>query len=476
MASETQTLIEVFTKLLNAFRASNDKSYADIVGDTRVSPLCIVSNDLRNYEHTTLIMQSSLNVVVAYYMQALPLVANVGGVNVKEILGRLGSGGSSGDLRGLGLNSYQETRPALEAHIPIMGLPNNAFIRDIKKYVHLAPSFEDEISDLHREIDDLERKLDTNSEEMARGGAANSDHAKLARERTDYKNRIATKQSKVQRLESAKRSKLDKRNRKQSKVDRKRNDKRHRQQQSDRKQTAKERKAQKREEAITKRRVSARSGVQEDLKASNLMVGKIIEVELESANGTIKVPVTATLSSKFVTPRIASLVLSSENLDGSAREGLFRVSSGLRSVKDFIMADTLIEKRKHDLINDDEGILREIQRRRGKGMVRVAMSQKSQVGVDNNVVIISTTVLRQVEKAVRGRLSTGSRVRRDLFKSSGAMVIVIVDQEDDFLSIWYKDLPSPTEVSMRALKSSKDAGPDIGDILKSLTQNSTPII
>lgn len=445
---ESKSLLEVFTGIYKRARAQSDTSYSDVTESARVTPLCIISNDLRNYEHTTMIMQTALNVVTSYYMQALPMVANVGGVNVKKILGRLSTNG-----RGRVRKSWLR---GLESDIPAeFGLPtHNMAIHYSHAMESSKKQLESDVKTANKEYKKAvkaEKTADTNRKAVMSGGSPIAKAAaRKAHKKTVKKLGVATanKKSASKLLDKFKKKKDD------TKDDKKVND----------------------GEIATKVKKyrNASSRVADDMELSSLAVGKVIDVELKTEVGDVKVPVTLQLQSSFVTPAIAAAMMSSHNVDATFRERRFKRKAGRISGSDFVLASDLIRKRKQLMIQDDNGLLEEIQNRRRGGQWNAAVSGKSHVGVDNNLIITTADVIRTVERAHRGKI-TNQRIRDRIFNDMGIMIMIIVDKEDEFVKFYYRGMRLPTDVPIKSLKRvSSKGGPDIGDILKSMMSNSSP--
>jgi hypothetical protein len=54
------------------------------------------------------------------------------------------------------------------------------------------------------------------------------------------------------------------------------------------------------------------------------------------------------------------------------------------------------------------------------------------------------------------------------------MIIAVVDPEWDQVTLYFNGIASHSTFSIRSLKSGKDKGPDIADIMKSLFEGSAP--
>lgn len=76
-------------------KLSGNVSLTEITKSTRVEPIVIVSQDCMNIEFMPDVMQTSQNLFIAYYLQAIALVANVKGVSAAKVLDKLNPNGGS---------------------------------------------------------------------------------------------------------------------------------------------------------------------------------------------------------------------------------------------------------------------------------------------------------------------------------------------------------------------------------------------
>ena len=79
-------LSRVFTKRINLDRA---RGYDDVANSARVSPLAIISDDLKYFDGTVEVAEATLNLVSSFYLKALPMSQEIGGAEVTKTLRRL---------------------------------------------------------------------------------------------------------------------------------------------------------------------------------------------------------------------------------------------------------------------------------------------------------------------------------------------------------------------------------------------------
>jgi hypothetical protein len=121
----TDTTLSVVRKIGDLWSAGKSDSLIDYTRPSRVEPLCLVDARVINAEATPQVMQSLVNIISAYYLQAVAISTNVGNVSVIGALDRLSPnrnpldtaiGAASGDGIGasigmMSMEAYQDRLP-----------------------------------------------------------------------------------------------------------------------------------------------------------------------------------------------------------------------------------------------------------------------------------------------------------------------------------------------------------------------------
>lgn len=88
--SYTRTALDliarIFTTRVNVDRR---RGYDDAADVARVAPLAIISDDLKYFEGTAAVAETTLSLVTSYYLKALPLSQEIGGAEVTKTLRRM---------------------------------------------------------------------------------------------------------------------------------------------------------------------------------------------------------------------------------------------------------------------------------------------------------------------------------------------------------------------------------------------------
>lgn len=102
-------------------KLSGNISLTELTKATRVEPIVIVSSDCMNIEFLPDVMQSCQNLFIAYYLQAVSLIANVNGVSAARVLDKLNpnGGGSIVNDYFYGNENYKFSLPSKKRNITL---------------------------------------------------------------------------------------------------------------------------------------------------------------------------------------------------------------------------------------------------------------------------------------------------------------------------------------------------------------------
>jgi len=113
------TTLSTVGRLADLMRSSTSESLIEYTQDTRVEPVVILDNSLRNQPYITDALQSLVSVFSGYYLQAVSISANVGDIDVTKLLGKLSTersptraaAGTLSDF--LSMESYKDGLPVV---------------------------------------------------------------------------------------------------------------------------------------------------------------------------------------------------------------------------------------------------------------------------------------------------------------------------------------------------------------------------
>lgn len=214
---------------------------------------------------------------------------------------------------------------------------------------------------------------------------------------------------------------------------------------------------------------------------SNLSVGKLLNVEISyskkddggcTEDRKIKIPVAVRLIASVIPNASIIQLLASITDDTSLTERWFAWRSGRISfIRDLIFCQDLIKEAKKAIIEDETNTMQEIVRRVNNNKKYGLLTKNPSLASASNLFVISEEVARELENKLGGRLSN-AKVRQRAFDNCYAMIICVVDREWERVTFYTNGINQASDFSIKELKNaSKNKGPDIADIVKSLGQS-----
>lgn len=210
---------------------------------------------------------------------------------------------------------------------------------------------------------------------------------------------------------------------------------------------------------------------------SNLSVGKLLEVEVESDGHKAVFPISVRLIATAAPPKgvVHTLSLGQRNTSTKERWHAWR-SGQLEFVRDLVLCQDLIDAHKQGLLKDNSGIYSASIKRRRNNRLSAILSGQPSVATASNIVVMADQTRKELEREIGGRLSH-FRTREKVFKETYAMLMVVVDPEWENVTIYHRSIETPTELSAGDLKfANRNKGPDVAEILKAYTLGNAPSI
>lgn len=220
---------------------------------------------------------------------------------------------------------------------------------------------------------------------------------------------------------------------------------------------------------------SSKSNLEIVKEASNLSVGKIVEVEVADGENKAKFPIAIRLIVAATPPSGVVRTLAQGNQPTSVKERYHGWRSGrLSFVRDLVLCQDLIDNHRKGLVNDTSGIYTNTMKRRRKNNLSAILTQSPSLATASNIVVMAEETRKELEREVGGRLKD-FRTREKIFKETYAMLMAVVDPQWESVTIYHRSIDMPTDLTARDLKtSSKGNGPDVTEILKAYTAGNTP--
>ena len=211
-------------------------------------------------------------------------------------------------------------------------------------------------------------------------------------------------------------------------------------------------------------------------------VGKVVEVKFKVRQVDSKlpgdettIPVVVKLDTMIIPSDVLSTILVSNKNEitlGSRFEQAIRGRIGF--IKDFILCSDLIKTQKKTMIKDPTGAYAALLKRINNSRIYSALSGNISLAGVSSIVVISDEDENLIQRFIGGKL-TNEQTRDIVFDNTSAMMIVVVSEAWERVTIYIRDTSSYSQSSFDAFKGSADKGNNnIGDILKSLTAGQAP--
>lgn len=207
---------------------------------------------------------------------------------------------------------------------------------------------------------------------------------------------------------------------------------------------------------------------------STLAVGKMLEVHIESEGQQAKFPVSLRLIPVVGQSGDIVHTLSVGSKDKSFMGRIHAWRSGqIEFVKDLILCQDLISDHKKGLIKDDAGIYSQSMKRKQKGILSTILSGNPSVAVASNIIVLSASTAKELEKEIRGRLKD-FRTREKLFKETYTMLLVVIDPDWEAITVYHRSIETPSDLTAADVKNMAKKEVDVGEILKAYQLGNSP--
>lgn len=208
----------------------------------------------------------------------------------------------------------------------------------------------------------------------------------------------------------------------------------------------------------------------------NLAVGKLVNVELKDGENSAKLPVLIRLIPTKVAPDVLTHIFTTQAKNSSWKERYHLWRAGqIRLVRDLIFSVDMVDEHRKTLINDTSNVYATITDRRRANSVKSIMTDAPSMADASNIAIISKETARDIAGTMHGKIDS-VKVRKQLFDTTYLILLIVVDEQWERVTMYHRGLDAPTEMSFREIKSSeKGKGPDITEILKAYQLGSTPL-
>lgn len=471
------TIIDVGGKIAcNSQRIAhfaNDNSLVEATHGARVEPLTIIGADCIHLEYISEILQSLQSLFSGYYLQAVSLTTQVGGVEVSGLLDKLNPA-RQGDLIGASLSVIGS---AQGGHMAKDWRMNN------QSYVDRLPTTKNKKAMAFEQIS-LESYVNQGSGDPRDAYYEDKNRREEERHVLDS-NVIKDRSSRegAKRYEEAERAKRDS----QSATERSSREAEKRAEEAeranrDKNKASKEEEESKRNKSTPSGAIISSSTIDNVREITDLSVGKLINITIgggRNAAGeelrSVTIPISIRLMVNSIPENSLIDLLATGSMDHSLVERYHAWRAGRISfIRDLILCQDLIDEKKKAMINDKSDIHGQIVARVSNAKLAGLASRNPSLNVSSNLYVISEVTAATLEKKLGGKLNNLS-TRKKIFDSGYAMIIAVVDRQWERVTFYHRGIATSTTVSLRDIKSgNRNSGPDVGDILRAYQLGSSP--
>lgn len=208
---------------------------------------------------------------------------------------------------------------------------------------------------------------------------------------------------------------------------------------------------------------------------ASMVVGVMLNVNIESNGHTASIPVTVRLMPNLMPSDVMLSILSYAERDTSAKARYHAWRSGeLSFIRDIVLCQDLIDAHRETLRKDRTGIYAEILKRRNQNTAASAATGNISIATASNIVVMTSATAKKLEARTAGKLSNAA-FRARVFQATYVMLLVVIDTEFEQVTIYTRGLAGSTTVSVKALKNAaKGSGPDVGEILRAYQLGQSP--
>lgn len=198
----------------------------------------------------------------------------------------------------------------------------------------------------------------------------------------------------------------------------------------------------------------------------SLSVGKLLNVELKSKGETAKLPVFIRLLSTPVKTDVLTHIFTGGGRDSWGERLQLARAGMIRPIRDLIFGIDLLDEHRKALMNDSSGAYKAITDRRRNNVKKAAMSGVMSAADASNIAVVTKETAREMGKKLYGKIEN-TTVRERMFNNSYLLLLVVVDERWEKVTVYHRGLDIPQELSFKEIKSAeKGKGQDIGEIFK----------
>lgn len=212
--------------------------------------------------------------------------------------------------------------------------------------------------------------------------------------------------------------------------------------------------------------------------ASNLAVGKMINVSFGRGDNKHTMPITIRLIPAPSGAKHLVDILSVNSQDNSAGERWHQYrSDSITLIGDLMFGMDRIRAHRAALLRDNDGHYQQIFERQRKNRIAAIASGKASLAAASNIYVVSSNTVRNFERETGLKLSN-PKARERIFEDTYAMLLAEVDPNYNVVTIYHRDCATGGVYSAAELASANRSnagnGLDVFKIFENFKQGNMP--
>lgn len=207
----------------------------------------------------------------------------------------------------------------------------------------------------------------------------------------------------------------------------------------------------------------------------DLSTGKTFDMTIERDGNRMPLSLNISLSVMVADKVAMKTILGVGDYEYSFENRKMLASAGARSwIRDIALSRDLIDQMRKNRRADKTGFYKSVVAARNKNWLSSLFGNVS-VNNASSVIIVSSDTVDEMEPVLGGPLSDFN-IRQRLFKDTLTMLIFVVDQRWENITIYHRGLSRATELDFRAIKNSKGGNKmDVDEIIRAYQAGSAPL-
>lgn len=207
---------------------------------------------------------------------------------------------------------------------------------------------------------------------------------------------------------------------------------------------------------------------------ANLSIGQVVNLEIKDGSDSAVVPVAIRMRTVGVKSGNISDILGLGMEDNSRAMKIKQWRMDMKSLKDLLFNLDEIRAYRTAVMNDKSGYFQKAHKRQRKGLWSTFMSGEPTIGAISSMCVMSAQTRTDIENKHFGSLDD-PETRQRVFEKSLMLMMFVVNDDNDTLTVYTRDIEEPSTYPIADLKgSSKQQNPDLTSLLNVMLSGRLP--